>query len=111
MKRFLVAICFAALPVAAHAVIITYASRAAFDAAFPGSVVENWDGFAAGTVFPDGTTANGITYTSSAGNAVVTNVFSHDNVTERTGRHLRRFLRQRRHDPVRICQPAVGVWG
>ena len=76
MKRFLVAICFAAVPVAAHAVIIPYASRAAFDAAFPGSVVENWDGFAAGTVFPDGTTANGITYTSSAGNAVVTNVFA-----------------------------------
>lgn len=59
----------------ASAAIISYASRAAFDAAFPGSVVENWDGFAAGTTFPNGTSANGITYNASAGDAIVTNIF------------------------------------
>jgi len=58
-----------------HAAIVSYGNRAAFDAAFPGSVRENWDGFAAGTGFADGTGANGITYTSSAGNALVTNDF------------------------------------
>jgi hypothetical protein len=58
-----------------NAAVISFGSRAAFDAAFPGSVRENWDGFAAGTTFPDGTGANGITYNSSAGSALVTSSF------------------------------------
>lgn len=60
---------------AAHAAVTPFASRAAFDAAFPGSVLENWDGFADGTVFTHGSTVNGITYNNSTGNAVVTNTF------------------------------------
>jgi hypothetical protein len=59
----------------ANAAIVSFASRAAFDTAFPGSVRENWDGFAVGTTFADGTGANGITYNSSAGDALVTDSF------------------------------------
>jgi len=59
----------------AQAAIITFGSRAAFDAAFPGSVRENWDGFASGTTFADGTGAGGITYNSSSGDALVTDSF------------------------------------
>ena len=58
-----------------QAALTTFSSRAAFDAAFSGSVRENWDGFAAGTVIPNGNSANGITYFSSSGNAVVTSAF------------------------------------
>jgi hypothetical protein len=59
------------------ATITPYASRAAFDAAFPGSVIENWDSIADGTTFPDGSTTNGITYTTSGprGDARVTDGF------------------------------------
>lgn len=60
---------------AAQAAIVSYGSRNAFDAAFAGSVRENWDGFANGTQFADGSSANGITYFSSAGNALVTSFF------------------------------------
>lgn len=56
----------------AHAAVITFNSRAAFAAAFPGATVEDWDSFAANTVFPDGTTVNGIAYHTSAGDAMVT---------------------------------------
>jgi hypothetical protein len=57
------------------ATITSYASRAAFDTAFPVSVIENWDSFPNGTTFPDGSTTNGITYTTSGpgGDARVTN--------------------------------------
>ena len=61
--------------VPARAVPTTFASRAAFDAAFPGAQFENWDGFAAGTTFVNGSTVNGITYTSSATMAVVQSTF------------------------------------
>lgn len=64
-----------AVATSGSAAVIPFGSRAAFDAAFPGAVRENWDGFANGTVFLDGTGANGITYNSSAGNALVTNAF------------------------------------
>ena len=57
------------------AAVVSFASRATFDAAFPGAVRENWDGFASGTVFTDGTGTNGIIYNSSAGNALVTSSF------------------------------------
>src|SRR5262245_9456151 len=46
------------LPLAQSAVI-SFPSRAAFDAAFPGAVLETWDGLAAGTTFPNGSTTNG----------------------------------------------------
>lgn len=59
----------------AEAALVSFASRAAFDSAFPASVVESWDTYANGTIFLDGTTTNGITYNSSAGNAVVTSSF------------------------------------
>jgi hypothetical protein len=52
---------------AANATITPYASRAAFDAAFPGALFEDWDGFANETQFADGTTVNGITYSSNLG--------------------------------------------
>jgi len=61
-----------ATAIQAHAAIIPFASRVAFDASFPTASIEDWDGFAAGTTFPDGTTTAGITYTSSAGSALVT---------------------------------------
>jgi hypothetical protein len=55
--------------------IMTFASRAAFDAANPTAIIENWDAFAAGTTFANGSTVNGITYNSSTMVAVVTNAF------------------------------------
>ncbi|MCK9374686.1 MAG: PEP-CTERM sorting domain-containing protein [Syntrophobacterales bacterium] len=72
--------------VQAHAAIFSYSTRAAFDAAFPAAAVETWDSFTGwatdpndfsiittvGTTFPNGSTVNGITYNSSAGNPVVT---------------------------------------
>ena len=61
---------------AAPAAIVTYTNRAAFDATFANAGRENWDGFAHGTVIPNGTTVNGITYNSSFGDAMVTNVFA-----------------------------------
>jgi PEP-CTERM motif len=55
--------------------VISYSTRTAFDAAFPGAMIENWDSFPNGTVFPNGSTVNGITYNSSDGNALVTSSF------------------------------------
>lgn len=62
-------------------------NRAAFDATFPGSVFETWDGYAPGTTVANGGTLNTITYNSSAGISVVTAVFldtSGDNSLGRT---------------------------
>ena len=59
----------------AHALVTPFASRATFDAAFPGSIRQNWDGFAAGTSFPDGTTSGGITYSTTGADAVVSSGF------------------------------------
>ena len=56
--------------------ITSFGSRAAFDAAFPGSIYETWHSFAPGTVFLNGSTVHGITYqTNSAENALVTDQF------------------------------------
>jgi hypothetical protein len=64
----------------AQANFIEYASRAAFQAAVPNAFVENWDEFASGTTFTNGSAVNHITYTVSssnpqvpAGQAMVTN--------------------------------------
>ena len=79
------AICLIALALAASALVpcfasatsITYGSRADFSQAIrklPGlgsSMVEGWDGFPSGTVFENGTGANGITYSVTAGFARV----------------------------------------
>jgi hypothetical protein len=54
---------------------IVFSSRNAFDAAFPGSVVETWDSYPFGTTFTNGATVNGITYTSNLGQAVVQSLF------------------------------------
>lgn len=56
--------------------LTTFGSRAAFSAALGSSaIVETWDAFAGGTVIPDGSTVNGITYNSGAGDALVTSSF------------------------------------
>ena len=61
---------------AASGATVTFNSRAAFDAAFPGATLENWDAYADGLIIPDGSTLNGITYNASGpGEAVVTNAF------------------------------------
>jgi hypothetical protein len=60
---------------AAHATTISFADRTAFDAAFPSEQTEGWDTYAAGTTIANGSTLNGITYSSSDGSAVVTNGF------------------------------------
>ena len=64
-----------AVATSGNAAVISFSSRAAFDAAFPGAFRETWDTYADGTVIPNGSSLNGITYTSSTGNAVVTNDF------------------------------------
>jgi len=73
---FVAAVLTFALSADASATAITFTTRTSFDAAFPAATIENWDGFANGTTFPDGSTTNGVTYNSSgAGSAVVTNAF------------------------------------
>jgi hypothetical protein len=59
----------------AQAAIITFATRAAFDAGVAGIVLETWDGVAAGTTIANGASLNGITYNSSAGMSIVTGGF------------------------------------
>jgi MYXO-CTERM domain-containing protein len=59
----------------ASAVVTPYASRVAFDAANPNSIYETWDTYPAGQVIANGSALKGITYNSSAPNAVVTNTF------------------------------------
>ena len=63
------------MTVSAGADPIVFSSRADFDAAFGTLSIENWDSFAAGTTFANGSTVNGITYNSSATMAVVQNTF------------------------------------
>ncbi len=75
ISRFLAAAVLSFSALAANAAIVTYGSRGAFDATFSGSVVENWDGFANGTTFANGTSSNGITYNSSSGDSLVTSSF------------------------------------
>lgn len=61
-----------------QAAIINYSDRASFDAAiagFGGAIDENWDGIAVDTVITNGSTVNGITYSSSAGDSMVTDNF------------------------------------
>jgi hypothetical protein len=60
------------LPAAAHATIITFSSRTAFATAVSGEFVQTWDALADGTVI---TVLDGITYSPSTGQAVVTNTF------------------------------------
>jgi hypothetical protein len=60
---------------AAHSAVVAFPSRLTFDAAFPGASIENWDSYAPGTVISNGGTLNGITYSSSAGTAIVTSAF------------------------------------
>jgi hypothetical protein len=50
----------------------TYPDRVSFYAANPGVTIEGWDGLANGTLI---NTLNGITYNSSDGTALVTNVY------------------------------------
>jgi hypothetical protein len=59
----------------AAAVPIVFPNRVGFNAAVPDIVIEGWDAYMAGTVFPDGTTIDNITYNSSNGDAVVTSAF------------------------------------
>jgi hypothetical protein len=59
----------------AVAVPIVFPNRVAFDAAVLDITIEGWDAYAPGTVFANGTTIAGITYTSSVENAVVTSTF------------------------------------
>ncbi|MGQ0792885.1 MAG: PEP-CTERM sorting domain-containing protein [Deltaproteobacteria bacterium] len=72
LSALLIALSFAGR---AEAVIVTFMDRASFAAAVPGATVENYDGVAAGTVIPDGNSFNGVTYNSSAGDALVTASF------------------------------------
>jgi hypothetical protein len=59
----------------ADAAIVTFPNRIAFDATFPTALIENWDSFAVGTMFANGSTVNGITYNSSTGVATVDDSF------------------------------------
>lgn len=74
-KAALVLLGVFAIAVGGNAAVIAVSSRAAFDAANPGAIYEPWEGYAVGTTFPNGTGANGITYNSSAGSALVINNF------------------------------------
>lgn len=73
--RAVVTLAFMLSASAAQAAIVSYGSRAAFDAAFPGAAVEGWDGYGTGTIFPNGSSSAGIAYNSSSGDAIVTAVF------------------------------------
>ena len=64
------------IPPSARADIIVFQDRVAFAQALDGApslvkTVEGWDTYPAGTIFPDGSTVNGITYYVSAGDALV----------------------------------------
>jgi hypothetical protein len=65
------------LPTGVSAASVTFASSSQFREAVAAMggvappVIEGWDTFPAWTIFPDGTTANGITYGVSAGDAFV----------------------------------------
>jgi PEP-CTERM motif len=59
----------------ASATLLTFPTRVAFAAGVPGATVETWDDDAAGTVIPDGTSLDGITYTTPGPDALVTDAF------------------------------------
>jgi hypothetical protein len=65
------------VPRLAHAVPIVFQDRVVFAQALDSEpsvvkTVEGWDTYPAGTIFPDGSTVNGITYNvSSSGDALV----------------------------------------
>jgi hypothetical protein len=75
LSRLVAAAVLSFSALAANAALVTFGSRAAFDATFAGSVVETWDSFASGTSFANGSSTNGITYNSSSGSALVTSGF------------------------------------
>lgn len=94
-RRTLVLVLFPVIlltAVQAQATIVTYSSRAAFDAAV-GHTFETWDEFANGTVITDGSTVNGITYNyipdtldfRSGVNFMVTNAFAYSSYPNTLG--------------------------
>lgn len=88
LSRVLAAAVLSLNALAASAAITTFTSRSAFDISFAGAVRENWDSFADAAVIADGSTVNGITYTTSPGDAQVTNDFlfsTSPNTLGRTG--------------------------
>jgi hypothetical protein len=76
----------------ADGAIVTFASRASFDAAFPSAMIEDWDSFADGTTFANGSTVNGITYNSSTEVAVVTDTFVPSTAPNTLGRTTFEFF-------------------
>jgi hypothetical protein len=76
ITRALLTVAVLTLAGQAQAAIISYASRAAFDAAVAGLVTEGWEGAAAGTVIPNGSSFGGIVHTSSVGDALIVTGFS-----------------------------------
>ena len=70
----------------AGAVPFVFPDRAAFDASFPGANIENWDSFPDGTLFPNGSTIGGISYSSSAGNATTSSAFLASSGSQTLGR-------------------------
>lgn len=76
MSTSLVVVAFCAGVVASANASTNFVSRTAFDAFYPGSVVEDFDAFAAGTTLPTGTFANGIDYSTTGGDALVTSFFN-----------------------------------
>ena len=59
----------------AHAQVV-FSDRFAFNSAYPGASEENWDSYANGTVIPNSSTLNGITYsTNSTNSALVTSAW------------------------------------
>jgi len=59
----------------ARAGIIVYPDRISFGAAVPGATVETFDEVAAPTTILNGTAFNGVTYTSSTGNPLITSAY------------------------------------
>jgi PEP-CTERM motif-containing protein len=71
----LVGLAFVGLTERAEAVVIGYSDRVSFGSAVPGATVENWDAYADGTVIPNGTSLAGITYSTTAGDSLVTSFY------------------------------------
>lgn len=57
--------------------LTVFSTRTAFDLAYPGAAIENWDSYASGTVITNGSTLNGITYQTNVigNNSLVTSDF------------------------------------
>jgi hypothetical protein len=70
LRIFLGSICLMAAFNAqtAHAQLVVYSGRAAFDSAFPGASVEGWDNYSNGQTIANGSTLNGITYNMNSSN-------------------------------------------